>query len=76
MEPYPTPNLIQQDLSEILETVKFADRIIFGRANYNKRITEYKEHNTFYNICANQVIQFCEQNQIQFHIKDKTITEV
>ncbi len=75
MEPYPTPNLIQQDLSVILEAVKFVDRIIFGRANYNKRVTEYKEHHTFYNISANQVIQFCEQNRIQFHIKDKTITE-
>lgn len=75
MEPYPTPNLIQQDLSVILEAVKFVDRIIFGRANYNKRVTDYKDHHTFYNICANQVIQFCEQNQIQFHIKDKTITE-
>jgi len=75
MEPYPTPNLIQQDLSEILEAVKFTDRIIFGRANYNKRVTEYKEHKSFYNICAYQVIKFCEQNHIQYHIKDGTITD-
>lgn len=75
MEPYPTPNLLQQDLSEILEAVKFVDRIIFGRANYNKLVTEYKDHKSFYNICANQVINFCDQNQIQYHIKDGTITD-
>jgi len=75
MEPYPTPNLLQQDLSEILESVKFVDRIIFGRANYNKFVTEYKDHKSFYNICANQVINFCDQNQIQYHIKDGTITD-
>lgn len=37
IEPYPTPNLIDQDLGEILEAVNFTDRIIFGRTNYNKR---------------------------------------
>ena len=44
IEPYPTPNLIDQDLGEILEAVNFTDRIIFGRTNYNKKIKEYKEH--------------------------------
>ena len=75
MEPYPTPNLIQQELSNILEAVKFVDRIIFGRANYNKRVSEYKENKVFYNICANRVINFCEENQIQYHIKDGTLTK-
>lgn len=75
MEPYPTPNLMNQDLSEILEAVRFTDRIIFGRANYNKLVTDYKDHKDFYNICANQVIDFCVKNQIQYHIKDGTITE-
>ena len=75
MEPYPTPNLVQQDLYTILDAVRFVDRIIFVRANYNKRVTEYKDHKSFYNICANQVINFCDQNIIQHHIKDGTITE-
>ena len=30
IEPYPTPNLIQQDLLTILDAVSFANRIIFG----------------------------------------------
>lgn len=34
MEPYPTPNLIDQDINELLEAVSFTDKIIFGRTNY------------------------------------------
>ena len=28
MEPYPTPNMVEQDLHELLEAVSFTDRII------------------------------------------------
>ena len=38
IEPFPTPNLIEQNLVELLETVSFTDRIIFGRTNYSKFI--------------------------------------
>jgi DNA repair photolyase len=73
VEPYPTPNLIEQDLGEILETVAFTDKIIFGRTNYNKEISAYSEHRTFYNEQAELVIAFCKERNIQFHIKDGTI---
>lgn len=74
VEPYPTPNLIEQDLMEILEAISFADRIIFGRTNYNKEITAYKAHRQFYNQEARKVIDFCREKNIAFHIKNKTIT--
>jgi DNA repair photolyase len=35
VEPYPTPNLIEQDLGKILDALDFTDKIIFGRSNYN-----------------------------------------
>ena len=35
IEPYPTPNIVNQRLDEILEEVSFVDKIIFGRLNYN-----------------------------------------
>ena len=41
IEPYPTPNFIEQDLKEILEAISFCDKIIFGRLNYNKKVSEY-----------------------------------
>ena len=75
IEPYPTPNMIEQDLQEILETVSFTDRIIFGRTNYSKDVTAYRMHKAFYNEKAAVVIAFCEVHNILYHIKDRTITE-
>ena len=75
MEPYPTPNLIEQDLGAILEAVSFTDKIIFGRTNYSKEVNAYEQHKQFYNDCAQQVIDFCEQRHIDYHIKEKTISE-
>ena len=76
IEPYPTPNIIEQDVHEILDKIKFTDKIIFGRLNFNKKVTEYKQHKDFYNKCASEVIEFCNQNNIDFHIKNGTITNV
>ncbi len=75
IEPYPTPNIIEQDLSEILEAISFVDKIIFGRMHYNSTVTKYKEHKEFFNQSAQKVIDFCEKNNIQYHIKAKTLTE-
>lgn len=75
IEPYPTPNMIEQDLHEILEAVAFTDRIIFGRTNYSKTANAYKGHRHFYNVCAAEVIDFCQERGIAYHIKEKTITE-
>ena len=74
IEPYPTPNLIEQDLSIILEALAFTDKIIFGRTNYSKEITAYKEHRAFYNAQAEQVIAFCKKRKIHFYIKEGTIS--
>lgn len=74
IEPYPTPNLIRQDLMEILEAVSFSDRIIFGRTNYSKEISSYETHRQFYNQEAKKVIDFCTQWGIAYHIKKGTIT--
>lgn len=75
IEPYPTPNMIEQDLNKILEAVAFVDKIIFGRTNYSKEANSYEGHRRFYNDCAAEVINFCDQRGIDYHIKEKTITE-
>lgn len=74
MEPYPTPNLIEQNLSEILSAIDFTDKIIFGRTNYSKDVSAYVDHKNFYNECAAQVIDFCESHAIDYHIKHGTQT--
>lgn len=75
LEPYPTPNIIKQDFMQILESVKFVDKIIFGRLNYNPLVTQYKNHKEFYNNLCNQFIDFCLKNNINYHIKKGTYTE-
>lgn len=75
IEPYPTPNIINQDYSKILEKISFVDKIIFGRLNYNKDVTAYKKHKEFFNALANQTIAYCLEHNIQYHIKSGTITE-
>ena len=75
MEPYPTPNMVEQNLHELLEAVSFTDRIIFGRTNYSKVANAYEGHKHFYNECAAEVISFCQEHGIDYHIKEKTITE-
>jgi len=72
MEPYPTPNIINQDLGEILEAVGFVDKIIFGRLNYNKIVSQYKDRVNYYNELSEQVIEFCSRNGILWHIKEGT----
>lgn len=75
IEPYPTPNLAQQDLGELLEAVGFVDKIIFGRTNYNKEVSSFSQHRKFYNQAAKQVVDFCNERGIAYHIKNGTITE-
>lgn len=75
IEPYPTPNIVNQDLREILNEIAFVDKIVFGKLNYNKNVSEYLWHKEFYNYCSDVVIKFCEQHGIAYHIKDGTVTE-
>ena len=69
MEPYPTPNLVKQDLLKLLNKIKFVDKIIFGKLNYNVKVIEFKNNKDFYDKCANIVIDFCKKNDIEYHIK-------
>lgn len=48
IEPYPTPNIIEQDLYELLDTVAFADEIWFGGWNYNNLVKQYPGYRDFY----------------------------
>ncbi len=72
IEPYPTPNFIQQDLSKILQSVSFVDKIIFGALNYNSKTSAFKHKKEFYKSCVKSVIGFCKKNKIQYHIKKGT----
>ncbi len=74
IEPYPTPNIINQNFDEILESVSFADKIIFGRLHYNKSVSQYEHYKEFYNKLSETTINYCKSRDIVYHIKEKTIT--
>ena len=73
MEPYPTPNIIKQDISEILEKISFIDEVFFGRMNYSKLVTDYKGYKSFYNYNVLKVMDFCGKKGIKCHIKTGTL---
>ena len=74
IEPYFTPNIIQQDLHQLLESISFVDRIVFGRANYCTAVTAYPYKKEFYNQAAAEVMAFCNARGIECIIKEGTIS--
>lgn len=73
MEPYPTPNLVTQDLKFILSKISFVNKIIFGKLNYNTKSSQFIDSDEFYNNCAQIVSSFCKKNEIEYHIKFGTV---
>jgi DNA repair photolyase len=65
MEPYPTPNIIEQDLRSILEAAGFVDSIYFGGWNYNSVTGNWPGRKEFYRECAASVRRFCGERAIE-----------
>ena len=74
IEPYPTPNIINQDFIKVLQAVGFVDKIIFGRLNYNPKVSAYKGFQEYYNKLSNLVIEYCSARGMQYHIKKGTMS--
>jgi len=72
IEPYPTPNMVKQEINELLDRVSFVEKIVFGRINYNGESSKYENNEKFYTACSKKVIDFCKKNDIQLHIKTGT----
>ena len=73
IEPYPTPNILEQSFSEILDSIDFVNKIVFGRLNHNSKVTSFSGYKEFYNNLSDLVIQFCQERNIEYHIKEGTI---
>lgn len=65
IEPYPTPNIIEQDLETILQAVAFVDHVFFGGWNYNPIATSYPQRQDFYREQASIVRRFCQRHGIE-----------
>ena len=66
MEPYPTPNLVEQDLEVILEAVGFVDQIYFSGWNYNAAVKEFHGYQEFYREQSGLIRHFCNERGIQY----------
>ncbi|WP_022670416.1 three-Cys-motif partner protein TcmP [Hippea alviniae] len=76
IEPYPTPNLdySAKNIEKLLEKIKFVDKLVFGKINYNTQSKHFEENEDFYKEISQKVINFCEKNGIKYHIKVGTPT--
>lgn len=68
IEPYPTPNITEQDLRVMLEAVAFVDHVFFGGWNYNRRVSDYLGAAAFYREQAAIVRKFCETHGIECEV--------
>lgn len=66
IEPYPTPNIVKQSLEEIANQISFVNKIVFGRWNYQKLVSQFKGHKEFYQDCIDFLDGFCKNNGKQF----------
>jgi DNA repair photolyase len=66
IEPYPTPNVFQQDLGALLEAVGFADSLYFGGWNYSPLTGKFPDREGFYRVCSDKVRRFCKERGMKY----------
>lgn len=74
IEPYPVSAIWKQNITDLLEELKFwgIDLIVFGKWNYDKRSnTHDAKHEYADNITT--LRDFCKSNNIRLHIKSTTL---
>ena len=69
IEPYPTPNIVRQDVVPLLEAVAFVDELYFGRWNYSPLAGRSAEDEDFYHSQGRIVRAFCRQHHIRATIE-------
>lgn len=69
VEPFPPPEIYNQDLMELLNKIDFVDFIIFGKWNYDKRAND----KDFYRKAVHQFNAFCEEKGIRHYVKSDTM---
>jgi DNA repair photolyase len=65
IEPYPTPNIVQQGIEPLLEAVAFVDELYFGGWNYSPLPGASDQRDSFYREQARAVRAFCRRHAIR-----------
>ncbi len=69
IEPYPTPNIVRQDIRPLLKAVSFVDELYFGGWNYSALAGAFPERDRFYGEQGQIVRAFCRQHHIRATIE-------
>jgi DNA repair photolyase len=62
IEPYPTPNIVKQEIEPLLDAVAFVDAIYFGGWNYSAFTGKYEGRDEFYAEQSRKVRAFCRKH--------------
>jgi DNA repair photolyase len=65
IEPYPTPNVVRQEIKPLLEAVAFVDELYFGGWNYSPLPGAFGDRDGFYREQARAVRAFCREHRIR-----------
>ena len=65
IEPYPTPNIVKQDIRPLLEAVAFVDELYFGGWNYSPLAGACADRDAFYREQGRVVRVFCRERRIR-----------
>jgi hypothetical protein len=65
IEPYPTPNIVRQEIGPLLEAIAFVDELYFGGWNYSPLPGASVQRDRFYQSQAGTVRAFCRQHHIR-----------
>lgn len=66
MEPYPTPNVWEQDIRQVLAAVDFVDEIRLGQLNYNDVVKQYAGWRAWYRGQGVIARDWCAAREIQY----------
>jgi len=69
IEPYPTSNILRQEVGPLLEAVAFVDELYFGGWNYSPLAGASAERDGFYRSQGRVVRAFCRQHHIRATIE-------
>ena len=69
IEPYPTPNIMRQEIGPLLEAVAFVDELYFGGWNYSPLAGASAERDLFYRSQGRVVRAFCQQHRIRVTVE-------
>lgn len=77
IEPYPTMDILdrltsKQVILDVLKSIEFVDKIIFGKLNYSKDATKDKNQAAMYIVLSEKVLAFCRERCKQVFIKGNT----